>query len=152
MAVGSHGLRGKQNMYEHTINVPLIISGPGVPAGTKSDAQVYLRELYPTSCELAGVNVPGQVTARSFAAVLRQERNTHHDVIYGYFRDSQRMIRSDRWKLVRYPVADRWQLFDLDSDPHELRNLADQDRYQDTFQDLRRQLETWRREMHDPAL
>ena len=152
MSVGSHGLRGKQNMYEHTINVPLVICGPGIPAGVKSGAQVYLRELYPTTCELVGVDVPKQVTGRSFANVLHQQADSHHDSIFGYYRDTQRMIRTDRWKLVRYPVADRWQLFDLEMDPDELHNLADQTGHHDTFELLRQQLETWRREMGDPAL
>ena len=67
MAVGSHGLRGKQNQYEHTINVPLIISDPGVAKGKSSAAQLYLRDLYPNTCELADVPIPASVTAKSFA-------------------------------------------------------------------------------------
>ncbi len=58
LAVGSHGLRGKQNMYEHTVGVPLIIAGPQVPAGKRSAAQCYLRDMYPTVCELAGIEIP----------------------------------------------------------------------------------------------
>ena len=50
LAVGSHGLRGKQSMYEHTIGVPLILAGPGVPQGKRSPAQCYLRDLFPTTC------------------------------------------------------------------------------------------------------
>jgi arylsulfatase A-like enzyme len=111
LACGSHGLRGKQNQYEHTIGVPFIIAGPGIPAGAVSEAQIYLRELYPTTCDLAGVTVPPGVTARSFAPVIRGERTTHHEAIHGYFTDTQRMIRTaDGWKLIRYPQADRWQL------------------------------------------
>ena len=152
MAVGSHGLRGKQNMYEHTINVPLIVRGPGIRPGSKSDSQVYLRELYPTTCELAGVQVPKEVTARSFAGVLRGDRDTQHNAIFGYFRDSQRMIRTNRWKLVRYPLVDQWQLFDLSADPDELLNLADDPQHAKVTRRLRRRLESWRQQMGDPAL
>jgi arylsulfatase A-like enzyme len=150
--MGSHGLRGKQNMYEHTIGVPLILAGPGIPAGTKSDAQVYLRELYPTICEMAGVEVPGPVRAGSFAAVVRGERDKHHEAVFGYFGDSQRMIRTSRWKLIRYPSADRWQLFDLKADPHELDNRADDPARRQVFTALKEQLEDWRRRTGDPAL
>lgn len=151
MAVGSHGLRGKQNMYEHTINVPLIIRGPNIAPNSKSDAQVYLRELYPTTCELAGIPVPDSVTATSFAGVLTGRVASHHERIYGYFTDSQRMIRTDRWKLIRYPQADRWQLFDLQADPHETKNLAADPKHHQTFKRLREQLQTWRERMNDPV-
>ena len=150
MAVGSHGLRGKQNMYEHTINVPLIIRGPGIKAGVESDAQVYLRELFATTCDLVGIDVPKTVTARSFARVLRGQNKNHNQTIFGYFTDTQRMIREDRWKLIRYPKVDRWQLFDLSSDPHELRNLADDPKHRATFSRLRARLAEWRRSANDP--
>lgn len=151
MGCGSHGLRGKQNQYEHTINVPLVVVGPGIEAGSKTDAQVYLRELYPTTCELAGIEIPESVTATSFAPVLRGETETHHEVIYGYFTDTQRMIRTgDGWKLVRYPQVDRWQLFDLDTDPLELTNLADDPAHAARFARLREQLATWRKAQGDP--
>ncbi|QDU97471.1 sulfatase-like hydrolase/transferase [Lignipirellula cremea] len=152
MAVGSHGLRGKQNMYEHTINTPLLISGPGIKPGVRTTAQVYLRELYPTTCELAGIAIPEAVTAESFAAVLRGEKQTHHARIFGYFTGSQRMVRNDRWKLIHYPVAKRWQLFDLQADPHELQNLVDAPEHAAIVADLQQQLAAWRKLQGDPTL
>ncbi len=53
LALGSHGLIGKQNLYEHTFGVPLLVRGPGIPRGAKRDAGCYLRDLFPTACELA---------------------------------------------------------------------------------------------------
>ncbi|MBW3600559.1 MAG: sulfatase-like hydrolase/transferase [Planctomycetes bacterium] len=150
LAIGSHGLRGKQNMYEHTVNVPLIVAGPGIPENRRSEAQVYLRDLYPTTCELAGVPIPETVEAASFAGVLRGEADSHHKYAYGYFRDSQRMIRGDRWKLIYYPHLDREQLFDLADDPHELHNLAADPQHSELKRDLRRRLAAWRREVGDP--
>jgi len=152
MSVGSHGLRGKQNMYEHTINVPLIIAGPGIAAGSTSQAQVYLRELYPTTCELAGVPVPEAVTAESFAPVLNGETESHHEAIFGYFKDTQRMIRVDDWKLIVYPQAQRSQLFDLKSDPKELRDLSNDLEQKQRHEEMRDRLERWRREMGDPIV
>ena len=69
LAMGSHGLRGKQNMYEHTVGVPLIFRGPGIPRGSRSEAQCYLRDLYPTVCDLAGIPVPPTVQGRSLARI-----------------------------------------------------------------------------------
>jgi arylsulfatase A-like enzyme len=152
LAIGSHGLRGKQNMYEHTVNVPLLLAGPGVPENRRSDAQVYLRELYPTTCDLAGVAIPETVEAESFADVVRGEAESHHEYAFGYFRESQRMIRGDRWKLIYYPHLDREQLFDVAADPHELRDRSGDARHADTKRDLRRRLDDWRRESNDFTL
>jgi len=80
MSVGSHGLRGKQNMYEHTINVPLLVAGPGI-SKRETTAQVYLRDLYPTTCEWAGIPIPPSVTAKSLAPVLRGPSQTHREEI-----------------------------------------------------------------------
>ena len=153
MAVGSHGLRGKQNMYEHTINVPMIIAGPGIEAGSRSNAQTYLRELYPTTCDLAGIKVPEEVTAKSFADVLKGETKKHNADIFGYFTNTQRMIRSDdNWKLIYYPMKEHWQLFDLNSDPWEMSNLAGAPQHKDRFESLKKRLETWRKKQGDPLL
>ncbi len=153
MAVGSHGLRGKQNMYEHTINVPMIIAGPGIEAGSKSTAQTYLRELYPTTCDLVGIKIPEEVTAKSFADVLRGKTEKHNKDIFGYFTNSQRMIRSDdNWKLIYYPVKDYWQLFDLNTDPWEMSNLAGMPQHQKRFESLKKRLGEWRKKQGDPLL
>jgi arylsulfatase A-like enzyme len=142
LALGSHGLVGKQNMYEHTINVPLVIAGPDIPAGGRFAAQCYLRDLFPTACELAGVESP-PLDGRSLAPVIRGERDEIHPFIVGYFQDSQRMIRAGRWKLVWYPKIDRWQLFDVSTDPHELADrIADPDQHE-RVADLRGKLAAW---------
>ncbi|MCA9121715.1 MAG: sulfatase-like hydrolase/transferase [Planctomycetaceae bacterium] len=124
LGVGSHGLRGKQSMYEHTINVPLVIAGPGIPQGQVSEAQVYLRELYPTTCDLVGIKVPNTVEGKSFAKIVKGDSNHTHNHVFCYFRDKQRMVRDSRWKLIHYPAIDRWQLFDLEADPYEMSDLS----------------------------
>ena len=124
LAIGSHGLRGKQNMYEHTVNVPLLVSGPGIGRGRRSAAQLYLRDLYPTVCELTGVPIPSSVESRSMASVLRGDSEAGHDEVFCYFMDVQRMIRTDHWKLAHYPKIDRYQLFDLAADPLEMHDRA----------------------------
>lgn len=128
IAVGSHGLMGKQNLYEHSWRVPLIVRGPGVPAGERTDAMVYLGELMPTVCDLAGIKAPSTVEMKSFAPVLRQESDKHHDVQYGVYaggtKPGIRSVTDGRWKLVEYDVLKgkvrETQMFDLDANPHEL--------------------------------
>ncbi|MDE0735210.1 MAG: sulfatase-like hydrolase/transferase, partial [Pirellulaceae bacterium] len=111
LAIGSHGLLGKQNMYEHTVGVPFIIAGKGIPRGRRSSACIYLRDMFPTTCELAKIDIPATVTAQSFASILRGEKPAiSRQAAFAYFYDHQRMIRTDRWKLIFYPQLDRYQL------------------------------------------
>ena len=152
LAMGSHGLRGKQSMYEHTIGVPLVIAGPELPAGRRSNAQTYLRDLYPTVCELSGVSVPESVEGRSLKPVLQGRSKQIYPFVFCYFRDVQRMIRDDRWKLIHYPKIDRYQLFDLRDDPDELRDLANDQRFSDRLRDLQAKLVAEQRRVRDPLL
>lgn len=150
LAIGSHGLRGKQNMYEHTINVPLILQGPGIPKGKTISAQCYLRDLFPTACELADFPIPKSVEGRSLVPVLEGKREEIYDYVFGYFRSSQRMIRGKEYKLIEYPEAHRMQLFHLPGDPWELNNLADDPKHRDVLNALLAQLRAWQNEMRDP--
>ncbi len=139
LAMGSHGLRGKQNMYEHTIGVPMIFAGPSIPQGKRFAGQAYLRDLLPTLCDLAGLNVP-DVDGKSQLPVLRGKQRSMYQHVIGYFRDSQRMIRTDRWKLIDYPKANRQQLFDLNADPHEMTDLSGRPELDDVKQQLEKRL------------
>ena len=152
LAVGSHGLRGKQSMYDHTIGVPLILSGPSIPADRKLDAQCYLRDLFPTVCELSSIVIPKQVTGRSLQPVLTGKSTQIYPEVFGYFRDFQRMIRTDRWKLISYPKVDRTQMFDLKHDPHELRDLSDVAEFAATRQELESRLRAWQKRVGDTAV
>ena len=124
LSLGEHGLLGKQNLYEFGgMHVPCVIAGPGIPQG-RSDALVYLLDLYPTFCDFGGATVPAGVEGRSLVPVIQGNARGVRDVLYTAYRDSQRAVRDERWKLIRYPLVDRTQLFDLRADPHELTNLA----------------------------
>ncbi len=149
LAVGSHGLRGKQNMYEHTIGVPLLVAGRGIPAGKRFEQQVYLRDIYPTICELTGTKLPHAIDGQSFAQVFRDTDATTYPFTVGYFHQSQRMIRTDRWKLVEYPEAGKWQLFDLKADRYERTNLADSPQHESTRAQLLAMLRNWQRKHGD---
>ncbi len=151
LALGSHGLVGKQNMYEHTINVPLVIAGPGVPAGQKRSAQCYLRDLFPTLCEVAGIAVP-KMDGRSLTPAFRGEKAEVHPFIVGYFQDSQRMIREGDWKLVWYPNIDRRQLFHVARDPLELDDRIGDREQQDRVFNLHKKLTDWLAAQRDPLL
>ncbi len=143
LALGSHGLMGKQNMYEHTIRVPLVIAGPSVPKDKRRQALCYLRDLYPTICDLTGIAIPESVEGKSLKPVITGKQDAVYSEIYGYFRDKQRMVRNKRYKLIHYPHLDRHQLFDLQKDPHEVNDLSGDKRHNKVFRELQEKLSTW---------
>jgi arylsulfatase A-like enzyme len=124
IAVGSHGLLGKQNLYDHSMKAPLVFAGPGVPRGT-SDALVHLFDVYPTACDLVGAPVPEKIDGRSVRPVLAGTAKAARPELMLAYRDRQRAVRDERWKLIRYPTVNVTQLFDLKTDPDETRDLAD---------------------------
>jgi arylsulfatase A-like enzyme len=132
LAVGSHGLMGKMNLYDHSVRVPLILRGPGVPEGVQQDALCMGFDLYPTLCDLCAIPIPDTVEGKSLKPVLERETHTHRDTVFSTYRDVQRMVRTDRYKYIFYPQIDKEQLFDLTSDPHELTNLLDEWRFRPT--------------------
>ena len=131
LAVGQHGWMGKEDLYDHSIRVPLIFAGPGIAENKRSGAFVYLYDIFPTLCDLAGIPIPPSVDGRSFAPLLRAgaANDTHRKELYLAFDQFVRGVKDDRYKLIEYANGDRPEdrftfLFDLQSDPWETRNLA----------------------------
>ena len=124
VARGSHGLIGKQNMYEHSMRVPLIVSGPGIPAGQRTDAMCYLFDVLPTLGKVCGINAPANSQGIEFSASLADPAKPARSELMFAYRKVMRAVRDDRWKLIRYPSVDRTQLFDLKTDPEETTDLA----------------------------
>lgn len=125
LACGHHGLLGKQNMFEHSVGVPLMVKGPGVKAGQTFAGNVYLQDIMATSLELAGVEKPDHVEFKSLLPILNGEREANYDAIYGAYLNAQRMVNVDNKKLILYPDIKQTLLFDLANDPEEMHNLAD---------------------------
>jgi arylsulfatase A-like enzyme len=126
VARGSHGLIGKQNLYEFdAVRVPLIISGPGIPADKRTEAMCYLFDVLPTLGKLCGVPGPKTSDGIDFSATLGDPAKPARSQLVFAYKSVQRAVCDARWKLIRYPQVDRTQLFDLQSDPHEVANLAD---------------------------
>lgn len=124
LAIGSHGLFGKQNLYDHSMHAPLIFAGPGVPQGKKTPAMCYLLDIFPTLGELTGVKAPEGSEGISVAACMKDETRAARQSILTGYRNVQRAVRDDRWKLIVYPQINKVQLFDLKSDSAELKDLS----------------------------
>ena len=125
VARGSHGLVGKQNLYEYdAVRVPLVISGPGIPVNERSESLLYLFDLLPTLGGMCGVAGPEGSEGHDLGGCVRDPTKPGRDSLMFAYRDVQRAVADARWKLIRYPKVDRTQLFDLRADPHEATNLA----------------------------
>ncbi len=150
LALGSHGLTGKQNMYEHTIGVPLIMRGPGIPKGQRIAAQCYLRDLFPTTCDLARIEIPKTVQSRSLIPLICGKETSIYDAVFSCFTDTQRMIRDERWKLVWYPKLNRYQLFDVVGDPDELHDKINDTEHATRIAAMKTSLDDWLKRNGDP--
>jgi choline-sulfatase len=124
LACGEHGLMGKQNLYDASVRVPLLVAGPDVPAGKKVDAPVYLQDVMPTLLELAGVPAGEEVDFQDLRP-LWKGGGKRRDAVIGAYRDLQRMIERDGKKLILYPRAGVARLYDLKADPDEQHDLMD---------------------------
>ena len=179
MAIGRHGLQGKQNLYQHTWRVPFMIMGPGIDAGTRATGNVYLLDVLATLCDLTGVPVPETSEGISFKPVLTGQTDQVRDVLYGVYcggtKPGMRCVRKGDWKLIQYDVLDgsvrRTQLFNLAENPEEfltehqnqdvvqligsqpdanLVNLADDPKYADKLAEMQSVLLTEMRRLNDP--
>ncbi|MEN8230984.1 MAG: sulfatase-like hydrolase/transferase [Bacteroidota bacterium] len=127
IAVGRHGLQGKQNLYEHTWRVPFIVKGPGVRMG-RVQGNIYLSDALGSLCDLAGIKPPETVESKSFRPVLEGKQDMVRDVLYGVYcggtKPGIRSVRKGDWKLIKYDVLDgkvrKTQLFNLAENPDEL--------------------------------
>lgn len=131
IAIGRHGLQGKQNLYEHTWRVPYIVRGPGIAAGSETDALIYLHDSFPTLCDLAGLDLPATIDSndgQSFRSVLVGASTTRRPALYGAYaggdKPGMRAVTDGRFKLLKYDVANNatqvTQMFDLETNPFEL--------------------------------
>ncbi|MEI9893155.1 MAG: sulfatase-like hydrolase/transferase [Chthoniobacter sp.] len=151
LSLGEHGLLGKQNLYEFGgMHVPLTFAGQGIARG-ETRALAYLMDIFPTVCELTGTATPNRVEGRSLAPVMRNEVPRVREYLHTAYAKVQRAIRDERWKLIRYPEIDKTQLFDLQTDPHEMNDLSAQPGSAERIKALTAQLEQAQHAVDDPV-
>jgi arylsulfatase A-like enzyme len=140
LALGSHGLLGKQSVYEHSMRVPLIMAGKGIPQNKKVDAFTYLFDMFPTLCNYVGVPQPTGIDGKSILPIIQGKTKSVRSYILNAYMDFQRSVRDERYKLIRYPAVDHTLLFDLQNDPYELANLAKKPEHAQRMQALLAQM------------
>ena len=155
--MGSHGLVGKQCMYQESIRVPLMIRLPGQTNPMRIQGPVSQIDLVPTLLDLIGSPVPGHLQGQSRADLLRTGRDTRleQDVVVTWNTSCQynwenprnagevatmenvrTLVTPDGWRFSHYPESGNHELFNLCEDPLETRNLAGDPASKDTLQEL----------------
>jgi len=151
LAVGHHGLMGKQNMYDHSVRVPFIVAGPGVTKAAKLSSPIYLQDVMATALDLAGAEKPEHVFFQSLRPLLDgSQKASRHTPVYGAYLDLQRAITADGWKLIVYPKAKAFRLYHLADDPQEMHDLAGKPEHEVKRQQLFETLLTLATSMNDP--
>ncbi len=153
LALGQHGLMGKQSLYDHSVRVPLIFAGPGVPKGERRDTFAYLLDIFPTLCDLCGLQLPESVEGQSLVPSIRDAAIPARDSLYLAYTNVQRGVRDERYKLIDYHVngVATTQLFDLDQDPWEVHDLSRLPEHASTIARLREKMTAFRDRWDDRA-
>jgi len=141
LALGQHGLMGKQSVHEHSIRVPLIMAGPGIPQGRSPEAMVMHFDIFRTLCDLLDLEMPETVEGRSLIPVWRGG-NGRNSLFLTYARSIRGLIEHG-YKLIEYAGPGGYratQLFHLDTDPKETFDLARSPTHQSRIQSMREKL------------
>ncbi|MBG87458.1 MAG: hypothetical protein CMO80_11230 [Verrucomicrobiales bacterium] len=149
MSMGSHGIIGKQTMYEEGIRTPLIIRHPNLDShAARCSDLVSTMDILPTICEFTGVKIPANVEGQSLLGLYTGNGSPRKQLFFSYHDPRRftvtRAIRTPRYKLIDHLVTGERQLFDLTADPHELTNLAGQPDSRLVEARLSRELRHWR--------
>ncbi|QZE15419.1 sulfatase-like hydrolase/transferase [Halosquirtibacter laminarini] len=151
LAVGKHGLIGKQSMYEHSMKPPLIVIGPSIPKNEKREQLVYLQDVMATTLDIAKVKKPTYIEFNSLLPICKSAKaDDNYDAIYGSYLNLQRMVRVGDYKLIVYPTAKKVLLYNVKEDPKELYDLSLQDKYQPKVKELIKRLQKEQKHFEDP--
>lgn len=150
LAVGGHGYMAKQSHYEHSIRVPLIFAGAGMPKDKKIDSYVYLMDIYPTLCEWMGIDIPDTVEGKSLVPLIKGEVSVIRPHLYFAYEDLIRSVKYKGYKLIYYKNAPlHTQLFNVEEDPQEIHNLYEQEEYKEVIEHLNQIMGEYKEEWED---
>ncbi len=137
--LGEHGWFDKRFMYEESLRTPLVISYPKeIKPGTDVDGMVQNIDYAPTLLDYAGVKIPKKMQGESFRKLLRNENTEWRDAIYYTYYEYPSIhmvkrhygVRTERYKLIHfYYDIDEWELYDLETDPDEMKNVYNDGKY-----------------------
>jgi arylsulfatase A-like enzyme len=137
--LGEHGLSGKAVPYEEAVRVPLIVRGPGIPAGSRARGLAANIDLAPTIAEMAQAEPGRDLDGITLVPALSGRRPPEREIGLEYLsgREAFTGVRTDGWMFARFDTGGSL-LYDVENDPFQLQNLAQDARYAETKRRLRR--------------
>ncbi len=158
LAVGNHGLIGKQNIYdEDGIHVPFILSGGAIKAkGKQIDNFTYIHDIFPTICDFANIKKPIDIQGKSLLPIINEEQESIRASTYHAYRQFQRAYRKGDFKLIEYVRAKNFdknkgeyytgsrvtQLFNIKKDPWETQDLSFFPEYAERVKTMQAEMKT----------
>jgi arylsulfatase A-like enzyme len=143
--MGEHGYWQKPTLFENSTRVPLIIAGPGVEAkGSKTESFAELVDIYPTLAALCGVQAPGFLSGVSLVPILDDpnasvRNSAFTQAVFKLSKGSGYTVCTSRYRFTRWVEGggpNNTELYDHESDPQELHNLARDPKYADVFKKM----------------
>lgn len=157
---GEHGWAEKRFMYEESLRMPLLMRWPGHMEARRSiDAPVQNIDFAPTFLDITGTKIPGDMQGRSFAPLLEGETpdDWRQSTYYHYYDHGLHGVprhdgvRTDRYKLIHFYTDDVWEFYDLEKDPREVENRYGEQEYEETINELKKELDRLRDYYEVPA-
>jgi arylsulfatase A-like enzyme len=150
--MGEHGWFDKRWIYEESLHMPLIVRWPGVvKPGSRPAALVQNIDYAPTFVEIAGGKIPDGLHGRSLVPILRGETpgDWRKSLYYHYYDPGHGVtkhygVRTDRYTLANFYPVKEWELYDLEKDPQQLRNVHADSAYAQTLVEMKAELERLR--------
>lgn len=157
--LGDHNWFDKRFMYEESLRMPFVVRWPGViKPGTVSDAMVLNVDFAPMMLDVAGQKVPADMQGRSFVPILKGEKpaDWRTSMYYRYYHYPMHHrvqphygIRTERYKLIFFNKLDEWELYDLEKDPKEMKNLIKDPALADTIKKLKEEMYRLKKDLKD---
>ena len=160
-SLGEHGLYNKQWMYEPSLHQPLLVRYPGViDSGTVHESMVNHVDLAPTLLDFAGLPIPDDLQGYSLKPILKGQADQVREASYYHFYEHGRRlpemvgVRTERYKLIHYPTMEdpyKWELFDLEKDPDEMKNLYRNPEHKELLAQMKVELRQLVADLEDPV-
>ncbi len=157
--LGDHNWFDKRFMYEDSLRMPFVIRWPAkIKAGSVNDGMIINTDFAPTLLDAAGQKVPADMQGRSFVPLLRGEKpaDWRTSMYYRYYHYPMHHkvqphygVRTERYKLIFFNKINQWELFDLEKDPYELKNLYADPAYADQVKKLKDEMYRLKKELKD---
>ncbi len=156
--LGEHNFFDKRFMYEESLRMPLLIRWPGkIKAGSVSKSMVLNLDFPVTMLDAAGAKIPADMQGRSFLPVLmgKTPANWRRSIYYRYYHPGHHNVaahygvRTDRYKLIFFNKLNQWELYDLQKDPIEMKNVYSDPAYQKILEQLKKELYRLKKEFKD---